>query len=132
MTFGKYSGGATTRASSRRISVRFLDKKTGKVRHFKAKVKRSKYATTDAMIKGMAASDMHPSMIVQAVMKREKIGKAAAKKHVIKIKPSLEKKFDKKAPPKRKSASKSRKRKSSRPSRRNQGGARTQRQSRWW
>ena len=128
MTFGKYSGGA----SSRRISVRFLDKKTGKVRHFKAKVKRSKYATTDAMIKGMAASDMHPSMIVQAVMKRDKIGKAAAKKHVIKIKPSLEKKFDKKVPPKRKSASKSRKRKSSRPSRRNQGGARTQRQSRWW
>lgn len=131
MPFGKYSGGVTTRASSRRISVRFLDKKTGKVRHFKARVKRSKYATTEAMIKGMAANGMHPSMIVQAVIKREKIGKAAAKKYVIKVKPSLEKKFDTKAP-KRKSASKSKKRKSNRPSRRNQGGARTQRQSRWW
>ena len=131
MAFSKYSGGITSRASSRRISVRFLDKKTGKVRHFKAKVKRSKYATTAQMVKGMAASDMHPSMIVQAVMKREKIGKAAAKKHVIKIKPSLANKFDKKTPPKRKSASKSKKRNSNRPSRK-RGGARTQRQSRKW
>lgn len=129
-SYSKYSGGK--RAPSQRITVQFLDKKTGKVRHFKARVKRSKYATTEQMIKGMDASGMHPSMIVQAVMKRDKIGKAAAKKLVIQIKPSLAKKFDTKAPAKRRSSSKSKKRKSSRPSRRNQGGARTQRQSRWW
>lgn len=127
MDFGKYSGGK--RASSRRIKVRFLDKKTGKVREFKAKVKRSKYATTEEMVKGMDASGMHLSMIVQAVMKREKIGKVAAKKRAINIKPSLDP-AKRKSSSKRKPASKSRKRKSSRPSRRNQGGARTQRQSR--
>ena len=127
--YKRYGG---KRAPSRRIKVKFLDNKTGKIREFEAKVKRSKYASTAEMVKGMDASNMHPEMIVQAVMKREKIGKAAAKKHVLKIKPSLEKKFNKKAPAKRKSSSKSKKRKSTRVSRRNQGGARTQRQSRWW
>lgn len=111
---------------ARKISVQFLDKKTGKIRMFQAKVRQPKYASTDKMIKGMNASGMHPAMIIQAVMKREKIGKVAAKKHVIKTYPKFEKQLNA-----RKSVSKSKKRKSTRVSRRNNGGARTLRKSRW-
>lgn len=86
--------------NGRRISVCFLDK-TGKVREFKARVKRSTYATTEKMVQGMASDKnhqpIHPLVIQQAVMKRNKIDKAAAKKFIIHIIPRLKKQFDKKA-----------------------------------
>lgn len=134
MYFARSVGGkrASTRAST--VTVKFMDKKTGKVRHFKAKVKQPKYRSTDEMIKGMANNDVHPALIVQAVSKRDKVSVASAKTHVLKVRPGLKSKFGKK-----KSRSSTKRRAVKRNSRKRTGGSYTKRKSRarspnmsWW
>ena len=130
------------------VSVQFLDKKTGKVRHFQAKVKKPKYLNTTHMVKGMAENGMSEAMITQAVMKREKVDKRTAVKMIKDINPkyvpkkkkssgksksssSKSKSKSSSSKSKSKSSAKSRKRPNTRPSRR-RGGLRTQRQYSLW
>ena len=87
------------------VSVQFIDKKTGKVRHFQAKVKKPKYLNTTEMVKGMAENGMSEGMITQAVMKREKVDKRTAAKMIKNINPKYVAKKKKSSPSKSKSAS---------------------------
>ena len=82
------------------VAVQFLDKKTGKVRHFQAKVKKPKYLNTTEMVKGMAENGMSEAMIAQAIMKREKVDKRDALKMIKSINPKY-------VPKKKSAASKS-------------------------